>query len=309
MRNKKKLTAYSVTQCALYKCKSKKRLAKLLFMSLNDLNSLIYDIDNCYYYFTMNKDGSNEKRGITAPKEKLKKIQKRILYLLQRIEKPEWVISSSFGKSYITNAQYHLNSKFICKTDIKQFYDNCTRDRVYRFFKDKLLTSSDVAKIITDLTTRDNIPTGSPSSQLIAYFAYEEMFKGINTIAKNYGCSMTMYVDDLVFSNESDFKHQTLSRDVDIEVRKYKHKLKTKKTRYYSTKNGAPVTGVIVKRYKLHIPNSARKDVINGFSKIKKYQDVSEKELASMTGKVNATRLIEKDHFNGIKSYLKTAYN
>ena len=49
------------------------------------------------------------------------------------------------------------------------------RDRVYQFLQ-KLLTSPDVAKLLSDITTLNYIPTGSPSSQILAYFAYEEMF-------------------------------------------------------------------------------------------------------------------------------------
>lgn len=50
-------------------------------------------------------------------------------------------------------------------------------------------TSPDVAKILTDIVTYNGgIPTGCPTSQLIAFYAYEDMFKQIQQCAESYGC-------------------------------------------------------------------------------------------------------------------------
>ena len=65
-----------------------------------------------------------------------------------------------------------------------------------------MLNSPDVAKILTDIVTYEKcIPTGCPTSQLIAYYAYEDMFAGIKKIADNHGCLFSLYVDAMTFSS------------------------------------------------------------------------------------------------------------
>lgn len=304
MRNNIKL--YPINQCALYKCSSKKKLASLLNSNLAELKDLTVNIDKNYYNFYQDKKGTTDKRKITAPEEELKRLQKRVLSLLKKIEKPDWVMSSTLEKSYIDNAKYHLGASYFCKTDVKQFYDNCKRERVYRFFKDKLLTAPDIAKLLTNLVTINlKIPTGAPSSQLIAYFAYEDMFHSMHNIAQELGYKMTLYVDDLVFSRDDYADYKPLIRKIDIEARKYDHSLKRKKTRFYKGESGAPVTGVVVKKNEMHIPNNLRQGTITLFSEMKNSKDIDENQWKSLVGKINSARLIEKEHFNGMYSYIK----
>lgn len=95
-------------------------------------------------------------------------------------------------------------------------------------------TSPDVAKILTDIVTYNGgIPTGCPTSQLIAFYAYEDMFKQIQQCAESYGCIFTLYVDDMTFSNIEPFQHNKLSREIDVILRRYGHKPKNKKVKHY----------------------------------------------------------------------------
>ena len=98
---------------------------------------------------------------------------------------------------------------------------------MYQFLQ-KLLTSPDVAKLLSDITTLNYIPTGSPSSQILAYFAYEEMFINMFNVSQEFNCKMTLYVDDLTFSKGNSFNYQKLINYIDIEARKFDHSLKYK---------------------------------------------------------------------------------
>lgn len=290
---------YPIHQCVFYKCKSKKKLANLLKVDYDKLFNLSRNIEEEYFSFH-----SNKRRQITAPKKELKVIQKRILNLLNKIEKPNWLISSTKNKSYLDNALFHENASYVCTTDIRNFYNNCTRDRVYQFFTKKLFTSPDVAKLLTDLTTLNFIPTGAPSSQILAYFAYEEMFKNMYRISKKFGCKMTVYVDDLTFSKKEDFNYQKLVNKIDIEARKYNHSLKKKKTNYKPVEKGVRITGVILKNGKFKIPNSLRHSILKDFEDVKENKSLK-RPVLSLKGKLNAARLIEPNHFNGTISYVK----
>ena len=82
---------------------------------------------------------------------------------------------------------------------------------------------------MSDITTLNYIPTGSPSSQILAYFAYEEMFINMFNVSQEFNCKMTLYVDDLTFSKGNSFNYQKLINYIDIEARKFDHSLKYKK--------------------------------------------------------------------------------
>ena len=205
-------------------------------------------------------------------------------------------------KSYIDNGKFHLKSNYALMVDIKKFYDNCKREYVYRFFRDKMLNPPDVAEILTDIVTYEGgIPTGCPTSQLLAYYAYEDMFTKIKQIADDHGCLFSLYVDDMTFSCENLFDADSLKRDVDIVLRRYGHKPKYKKIKYYSKNVPKPITGTIVtKNNTLVTPNKLQEKVYKGFQDIKNLDinDNSEetiKKIAALQGRIQASRNIEEN--------------
>lgn len=290
---------YPLHQCALYKCSSKKRLEHYLKLESGELHSLENLIQ--YHEFPLPKKNSSEFRDITAPAKDLKKVQRRILRLLQRIERPQWLISGERGKSYVDNGLVHIDSKYLLAADIKSFYDNCQRDYVYRFFTRRMKTSPDVARLLTDIITYEGgIPTGCPTSQIIAYYAYENMFSEIAQVAERHGCIFTLYVDDMTFSSQTPFDPKKLEREIDIILRHYGHRLKYRKVKYYARDDAKPVTGtVITKEHRLVAPKRLQASICKGFQTLKSLSpDVvrtadQEAILKSVRGKVYAARNIE----------------
>lgn len=295
-----KAKKYPLNQCALYKCNSKRKLEKTLTIEQGQLR--LIDSVIKYSHFEIDKKDSTEKRQITAPKRTLKQVQRRILRLVQFIERPEWVIAGTKEKSYIDNGKFHLKSNYALMVDIKKFYDNCKREYVYRFFRDKMLNSPDVAEILTNIVTYEGgIPTGCPTSQLLAYYAYEDMFTEIKQIADDHGCLFSLYVDDMTFSSEIPFNVDSLKRAVDIVLRRYGHRPKYIKIKYYSKNEPKPITGTIVtKDNTLVTPNKLQEKVYKGFQDIKNLDinDNSEetiKKIAALQGRIQASRNIEEN--------------
>ena len=216
---------YDITQCALYKKKSSKQLKKVLCITEEEYKDILSIVH--YHSFQIDKKDSTEKRNITAPDKRIKEIQTRILKLLQNVERPTWLISGEKGKCYIDNGKSHLNSDYFLTMDIKKFYDNCSREYVFLFFKNRLMMAGDLAGLCTDIVTYDGgIPTGCPTSQIIAYYAYENMFNEIYKVACKYGCKYTVYVDDMTFSSKEPFDLNRMRNEVDCILRKYGHKPK-----------------------------------------------------------------------------------
>ncbi len=188
--------------------------------------------------------------------------------------------------------------------DIKRFYDNCSREYVFLFFKNRLMMAGDLAGLCTDIVTYDGgIPTGCPTSQIIAYYAYESMFKEIYEVAIKYGCKYTVYVDDMTFSSIESFKVKRMINEVDCILRKYGHKPKYKKVKYYSKGKNVLVTGTVVTgKHELKVPNRLQKRVYDDFQEMKyligkKLCRTEIKKLNSLKGRVQASRNIEKDKF------------
>ncbi len=292
--SKKSNRRYNINQCSLYMCKSKNRIIELLNLTeseFNDINKIIR-----YDFFEINKPNSAEKRKITSPHKRLKEIQSRILKLLSFVERPSWLFSAEKGKSYIDNAKQHQNSDFHLTVDIKKFYDNCTREYVYSFFCYELLMSKDIAKLLTDITTYENkIPTGCPTSQIIAYYAYQKMFNELSTLSLKNNCVFSLYVDDITFSSSSDFNYKKLSSEIDIILRKYGHKIKGCKTTYYKKNKSAVITGVVITpNHELMATNKLKHSVIKELKNINKGKKVKKE---SLIGKIASVQRIETTKF------------
>lgn len=303
---RKDVKKYDITQCALYRCKGVNQIKTLLQLEDAEYNEIKKIIG--YHKFEIDKKDGVEKREITAPNKRIKRIQSRLLDLIQKVQRPLWLISGEKGKCYIDNGKAHLSSNYFLTIDIKKFYDNCKREYVYQFFKTKLKMSGDIAGICTDIVTfNQGIPTGCPTSQLIAYYAYEQMFNHIYHLALVNGCIFTLYVDDMTFSSGAPFDVNRLVKEIDCELRKFGHKPKYKKVKYYSHGKPVPVTGTIITaKHELKVPNNLQQKVYEGFQEVKNLhgQELSKEEqvrLDRLKGQIQAARNIEINKFPEIK--------
>lgn len=303
MNNKVPLKKYDITQCALYKCRTKKRLESLLYLEPGGLKLIDQIIG--YHKFEIDKKHSNEKREITAPDKTLKAVQRRILYLLHRVIRPDWLISGEKQKCYIDNGKAHLDGRYVLTVDIKKFYDNCAREPVYQFFVQKLKTSPDVAEILTNIITYNGgIPTGCPTSQIMAFYAYSDMFTEISELAKQFGCKFTLYVDDMTFSSKEPFSPNRLRQRIDCVLRKYGHRPKYPKVKYYGPSDYKPITGTIITpNQSLVVPNGLQETIYNTFQAIKPLigSEICSgeyvKQILSLKGQIQAARNIEEEKF------------
>ena len=137
------------------------------------------------------------------------------------------------------------------KIDIKSYFPSSTSKRVYYYFHTILKCSPDVSGILTKLTTyNEYLPTGSPSSPRLAYYAYGEMWDRIYHLARKSNYLMTVYIDDLCISGE------TISRKLFWEIKEIIHSFELryhKEKVYYA--QPFKVTGVIIYRNQLDVPN------------------------------------------------------
>lgn len=130
------------------------------------------------------------------------------------------------------------------------------------------------------------------------------MFEEIHEVAQHFGCTFTLYVDDMTFSSSSPMNPQQLTRAIDIVLRKYGHKPKYPKVKYYSPDDYKLITGTVVTpKQTLVAPNGLQKKIYDSFQEIKPALDkpicsVDEAtRIASLKGQIQAARNIEAEKF------------
>ncbi|MFB2768075.1 reverse transcriptase family protein [Pelatocladus sp. BLCC-F211] len=254
-------TGYELDQSPFYCLQSKAKLARLLCLSLTKLKEFTLSEDMYVEKEIFNPE-RKKSRIVEKPKPELKRIQKRIEELLKQIKLPNYIHGPAKGHSYVSNAKAHLNSAVVRSLDIEKYFPSTTSKRVYWFFHKRMKCSSDVAGILTKLSTyKEHLPTGSPLSPILSYFAHIDMWEDINDIVESAGCTLTVYMDDVTISGNS------VTGELIWQIKKQFHRCglrsNKKKEKYYVGKKSREVTGIIIQRNTLKTPNRQHKKMYN----------------------------------------------
>ncbi len=292
--------SYKLCNSPLYRMRNRRKLALLLELPANYFTK---DHVYKYYQYYIPKSNGDGERQITIPLGELKKIQKRIFRLLERIETPYWVMAGKKKTSYINNACFHEQNQFVQTMDISRFYDSVTRSRVFKMFLNIFKMSTDISWIMTDLVIHDNaLPTGSSSSQLVAFWAYSEMFTEIHNVAEEKQCLFTLYVDDMTFSSSRPIS-KDLCTKVAVILKKNGLRLKLEKRHYYQSNKLKIVTGVGIKNGEKVLLNRSRERILTLYGECKCTQDI--KEIERLKGMMYAARQVEADIFPEVWNFVK----
>lgn len=252
-----KKPTHALNQSCLYRLANRRKLAKILHLSPQGLEALAQSEHRYQSWEEEKKSGGT--RRIDAPHENLKKVQKRISDLLQRITPPDYLMAPVRQRSYVSNAAAHVGSRAFRLLDIENFFPSCTDKRVYWFFHSVMQCSSDVAAILTKLTTfKGYLPQGSPCSPILAYFAYVDMWEEINAVAKAGGCRLSIYADDITLSGEVIHEHRVWA--IKECLFRFGHSYSPRKERSLVDRP-ADITGVIVAGEQLLLPNRQHKEM------------------------------------------------
>src|SRR5271166_3322108 len=116
------------------------------------------------------KNPSSKTRPIDNPRGDLKKVQRRINRMLLR---PTCFPDNMFGavprRSVMDNAELHLKASLLVTIDVKSCFPSITNVHVYSVWRNFLGCSTEVASILTKLTTFDrHLPQGAATSPLLA---------------------------------------------------------------------------------------------------------------------------------------------
>lgn len=311
----------------LYELSTKKYLMKLLKVPTKEYLNQNFITKQISPYIQANP----KPRLIEVPSDSLKKIQTNIKCELNKIEVPSNVFSGIKGKSYIDNAVIHKDCKFLFKIDLTAFFPCITRETVYKFFKNDLKTSSDIADILTNFVTIDlalcdiqepepieqfllskgikttnHLISGSPASQILSYLVNHNIFDELQNFCDKNDIVMSIYVDDITFSSQYKISHKHKEIIYNI-ISKYLYRLSRTKVKYYTNNYPKSVTGtVILPNDKLIIPNSLSHKVIKEFRNYKNNPQ-DEHSRKRLHGLIVAAQQTEPSKFSNIYNYVRNA--
>lgn len=251
-KSKRSASKHSLQQSCLYKIPSPALLAKQLYTTDAALMALCDSERPRYSYWTEKKKSGGE-RPISAPFQELKRVQKRLSDVLHKIKLPDYVYAPVKGRSYVDNGLVHKHQRAFCLLDIEDFYPSCTEAKIVGFFRNIMKCDLDISVTLARLTCdKGSLPQGSPTSPILAYLAYSEMWDAIAAHADEGGNKFSLYADDLTISGDRVLG--TTIWKIKKEVHKHGLTLKSKKERWIFDKP-APVTGTITGGGALRLPN------------------------------------------------------
>lgn len=289
----------------LYKLSSKKFLSYLLKCDIKFFKNIESSRDD-YKIWVQDKSGGGGKRNIEEPKVKLKFVQKRLSYLLKSVETPCWLKSGKKKESYITNAKVHIDCSYMLCVDIKSFYPTASSEFVFRCFKNEFLMAENIAWILTKIVTIPNeendywyLPTGTATSQLISFWGYKKTFEEINALAEKYGIRFSLYVDDMTFSSKKKISRKFVAK-VESLLNNVGLKINNEKTEFFSKTDFKVVTGnSISPENQLLVLNRHRKSIVDMVYR-RKVEDLNDKELLTLTGRILSCMQIEPGFFEHV---------
>ena len=282
-------------QVNLYGISTLSELAEILDFPIRSLIEAIKKGYRSYYV-----QGKTKKRLIEEPNVILKLLLKNLKEILfEKFDRPEYNKCWLGGNNYI-NAQAHAGQHAFVTTDISSFFTNSKACYVRKFFKEKLNISGEALEILVQMCTfRGHIPTGAPTSSILAFLAHKDLFDEIAEYMGKRDITFTLYVDDITLSAKHGIKREEI-KFIKSALKKHKLEIKPEKTKFFNFKK-AMITGFYLSQGgKISVPDSVGHKIVS-LLREKNLGDISKKELRKIIGLINYCQTADKRSFSATK--------
>ena len=266
-----------------------KHLTYRLGISEEELRSVAEQVDTLYQSWEEPKK-NGKMRQITAPKKRLKDIQKAIKRLLMEIDISDCAHGGIKNHSPITNALHHTGKKWLFWLDFKDFFPNISHHQIYTMFRHDLNCSPDVSSLLTKLCTYNGqLPQGTPTSPYLTNIICRCLDKRLKGLANKFQIKYTRYCDDLCFSgNTIPLIFQEKIKQI---ILQHHFILNPDKEDTKGRHEPQIVTGLSTNQKRIRIPRKVRRDwrkeahIFNKYEKDSLPAAISEKRDRSIKGK------------------------
>ena len=244
--------------------------------------------------------GKTKKRLIEEPNMILKDILKDLKKLLvEMFDCPEYNMCWSGGNNY-RNAQAHAGQQAYVTTDISSFFTNSKVRYVRKFFKEKLNISGEALDMMVQMCTyKGHIPTGAPTSSILAFLSHRDLFDEIAEYMSKRGITFTLYVDDITLSAKHGITGEEILFIKSI-LKRHRLEIKPEKTKFFNYKK-AMITGFyLTQGGKISVPDSVGHKVVS-LLREKQLEEMNKKELRRVIGLINYCQTANKRSFSTTK--------
>lgn len=189
---------------AFYKLRTREDVATLLDLTDYQLRYYLYITPPKSHYveFKIPKRQGGV-RQISAPKDALKLIQAKLNQVLCAVYQPRACVHGFvIGRGIVSNAQRHVNRRYVLNIDLKDFFPSINFGRVRGLFMAAPYSlPSEVATVLAQICCYDNqLPQGAPTSPIVSNILCARLDSQLQHLARECKCIYTRYADDLTFS-------------------------------------------------------------------------------------------------------------
>lgn len=218
-------------------------------ISVKKLGFYLAKRDERYIHFEIPKKTGGV-RKISSPDRFLKKVQRRIAFILEALFTPKPSANGFVtGRSIVSNAKGHIGKKFVYNIDLKDFFPSIHYGRVKAVMKlHPFKCTDEMAHLIAHLVCYKGVlPQGSPTSPILTNIVSQNLDRKLVAIAKHYRCFYSRYADDITFSsNKNIFKKEKFLFALNEVIQTEGFTINEKKTRLQKATQRQEVTGIIV---------------------------------------------------------------
>ena len=296
---------------------SLENLSKFLNVPPNQLGAMIFNTELFYKELIIPKRRGGI-RKLNVPNNILRSAQK-IIYrdILGNFQAHEAAQAYVRKKSIVTNANKHINSPFMLKLDIENFFGRISEKLV----TDKFIQLSEVFSrqgfisentnfsSFTDVeckslasicTLNGGLPQGAITSPHLSNLIFYKIDEAIKIHCDKIGVKYTRYSDDMIFTamNDSVFEVEDFVRN---EISNIGLLINESKTLRLNDRQNKYVTGLFIQNGKLRLAKNRRREIRQEYHKyflIKsniKEQSFKAIDKTSLLGKLAFWRFIEPD--------------
>lgn len=302
MKKKLHRNLYSPDRSPLFKLRSIHKLADYIGCREKQLRrgSRLFE----KFYEGEVRANNKKPRPTQVPFGHLRAVHDRIEDLFQRIFPPTYLHSAYPGKSYVSHAEVHRESREIYCIDIKNFFPETGFQRIEEMFLNRFQCSRDVAVVLAKLLTHKGwLATGSPASAIIAFYAHKEMFDEIHACTSTRNLEMSVLMDDICISGP--FVPRTVKSNVRGIIQK--HGRVGHKEKHFPYGKTAEVTGVVIKNNRLYGPSRRHLKTIEAHKNFRNSEGHEEQlkayqRLASRLGELGQIEKRSKDRLDRYRS-------
>ena len=190
-------------------------------------------------------------RTIKAPRKGLKTIQRCVNHLFQQLYEPNLGATGFLpNMSIVSNAEIHLNKRYVYSIDLMDFFPSIKSGRVYSMLQSNPYGFHDnIARIITNLCCDEGcLPQGAPTSPILSNIICSRLDRRLYSLAQKFKIYYSRYADDITFSGNRNIFHKEGSFVLLLEqiIKEEGFVINNNKTRLQKHHQRQKVTGILV---------------------------------------------------------------